>query len=80
MPGPIYHGFYPCLAPKCLQATCAPAKAQRRKAELFVHLFCHALFWHQSGCSVLGKYCLNEDLEPEADLKQELVRLALDGC
>lgn len=44
---------------------------------LFVHLFCHAPFWHWVW--VLGKYCLNEDLEPEADLKQELVRLASDG-
>lgn len=77
LPGPIYHGFCPCLAPKCFQATCAPAKTQQRKAELFVQLFCHAPFWHWIW--VLDKYCLNEDLEPEADLKQELVRLALDG-
>lgn len=78
LPGPIYHGFCPCLAPKCLQVTCAPAKTQPRKAELFVRLFCHAAFWHWVW--VLGKYRLNEDLEPETDLKQELVRLALDGC
>lgn len=52
-----------------------PPKLQPRKAELD---FCQAAFWPQAWA--MDRYCLNEDVEPEAVLTQELVRLALVGC
>lgn len=78
LPGPIYHGFYPCLAPKCLQATRAPDKTQARKAELLFISSVRLQSGTGSACSV--NTVRVKTWSRRQTSKQELVRLALDGC